>query len=50
MKLPLRSWPKRKFAPTQTSETRSQSTSTVRTNVSGSHCDSSCVNRTTATP
>ena len=26
----------------------SQSTSTVRTNCSGSHCDSSCVNRTTA--
>ena len=49
LKLPLRSWPKRKFAPTHTSETRSQSTSTVRTNVSGSHSDSSRVNRTTAT-
>ena len=35
VKLPLRPWPNRKFAPTQTSETRSHSTSTVRTNVSG---------------
>ena len=49
VKLPLRSWPKRKFAPTHTSDTRSHSTSTVRTNVSGSHCDSSRVKRTTAT-
>ena len=35
LKLPLRSWPNRKLAPTHTSDTRSQSTSTVRTNVSG---------------
>jgi hypothetical protein len=34
LKLPLRPWPNRKFAPTHTSETRSQSASTVRTKVS----------------
>ena len=49
VKFPLRPWPNRKFAPTHTSETRNQSTSTVLTNVSGSHSDSSRVNRTTAT-
>ena len=48
--VPARSWPKRKLAPTQTSATCSHSTSTVRTNRSGSHDDSSCVKRTTATP
>jgi hypothetical protein len=38
------------LAPTQTSTTWSHSTSTVRTNVSGSHADISRVKRTTATP
>jgi hypothetical protein len=37
------------LAPTQTSEARSQSMSTVSTNVSGSQRDSSFVKRTTAT-
>ena len=50
VKLPDRLRPNRKSAPTQTSATRSQSTSTRRTKVSGSHCDSSSVKRTTATP
>ncbi len=49
-KLPVRSWPNRKFAPTQTSATRSQSTSTRCTNASGSQRDNSGVNRTTAAP
>ncbi len=48
--VPARSWPNRKLAPTHTSTTCSHSTSTVRTNVSGSQCESSRVNRTTATP
>jgi hypothetical protein len=38
------------LAPTHTSATRSQSTSTVRTNISGSHRDISGVNRTIAAP
>ena len=48
--VPARSCPNRKLAPTHTSTTCSHSTSTVRTNVSGSHCDISRVKRTTATP
>ena len=41
VKVPARSWPNRKLAPTQTSTTCSHSTRTVRTNVSGSHRESS---------
>ena len=48
--VPERSRPNRKFAPTQTSATRSQSMMTVSTNSSGSQRESSCVNRTIATP
>jgi hypothetical protein len=40
-KLPARSWPNRKLAPTHTSDACSHSASTVRTNVSGSHRESS---------
>ena len=50
VKLPDRLRPNRKSAPTQTSATRSQSTSTLRTKASGSHCDSSSVKRTIASP
>ena len=48
--VPDRSRPNRKFSPTQTSEARSQSSSTVSTNSSGSQRDRSRVKRTIATP
>ena len=50
LNVPARSWPNRKLAPTHTSATCSQSTSTVRTNTSGSHSDSSRVKRDDGDP